>query len=67
MAKLKRGRSTDASDDGLEEQDVDVPKVKKAKNVKISKKSSYATSGKNEKGEPYWEAGRAIDNSQMHY
>jgi len=62
MAKLKRGRSTDASDDGFEEQDVDVPKVKKAKNVKVSKNPS-ATSGKNEKGEPYWEVGQAIDNS----
>jgi hypothetical protein len=67
MAKLKRGRSTDASDGGFEEQDVDVPKVKKAKNVKVSKNPSSATGGKNEKGEPYWEVGQAIDNSQTHY
>jgi hypothetical protein len=67
MAKLKRGRSTDASDDGFEEEDVDVPKVKKAKNVKVSKKPSSTTSGKNEKGEPYWEVGQAIDNFQIHY
>jgi hypothetical protein len=63
MAKLKRGRSTDASDDGLKEQDVDVPKVKKAKNVKVSKKSSSASRGKNEKGEPYWEVSQAIAHS----
>lgn len=55
MAKLKRSRSTDASGDGLEEQDMDVPKVKKVKNVKVSQKSSSASSGTNEKGEPYWE------------
>jgi hypothetical protein len=55
MVKLKRSRSTDASGDGLEEQDMDVPKVKKVKNVKVSKKSSSASSGTNEKGEPYWE------------
>ena len=67
MAKLKRGRSTDARDDGLEEQDVDVPMVKKAKNVKVSKKPPPASSGKNEKGEPYWEVGQAIDPSQMMY
>jgi hypothetical protein len=66
MTKLKRGRSTDASDDGFGEQSVDVPKVKKAKNVKVSKKSS-APSGKNEKGEPYWEVSQAIDNSRVHY
>lgn len=67
MAKVKRGRSTDASDDGFGEQDVDVPKAKKAKNVKVSKKSSSDGSAKNEKGEPYWEVGQAINNSQMHY
>lgn len=67
MAKLKRGRNTDASDDGFEEEDIDVPKVKKAKNVKVSKKPSSTTSGKNEKGELYWEVGQAIDNSWVYY
>jgi hypothetical protein len=67
MAKLKRGRSTDASDDGFDEKDVDVPKAKKAKNARVSKKLFSDTDGKNEKGEPYWEVGQAIDNSQMHY
>lgn len=67
MAKLKRGRSTDGSDDGFEEQDVDVPKVKKAKNVKASKKSSSASKGKNEKGEPYWEVCQVLQHSKMQY
>jgi hypothetical protein len=65
MAKLKRGRSTDGSDDGFEEQDADVPKVKKAKNIKISKKSSSASNGQNEKGEPYWEVCQATHHFKM--
>ena len=64
MAKLKRGRSTDGSDDGFEEQDADVPKVKKAKNIKVSKKSS-ASNGQNEKGELYWEVCHATHHPKM--
>jgi uncharacterized protein YpmB len=65
MAKLKRDRSTNGSDDGFEEEDVDVPKVKKAKNVKESKKSN--SSGETEKGEPYWEVHYAMHHSKLQF
>ncbi len=67
MAKLKRGRGSDVSDEGLEEQDMDVQKVKKAKNMKVSNKSSSASSGKNEKAEPFWEVSLAVDHSEMEH
>lgn len=66
MAKVKRGRSADGSDDGCEEQNVDVPRVKKAKNLKLSKSSS-ASNGNNEKGEPYWEVCQATHHSKIKY
>lgn len=65
MAKLKRSRGMEDSDEGSEEQDMDVPTVKKAKNVKESKKSSSTSSGKNDKGEPYWEVGLVLTSFLM--
>ena len=49
MAKTKRNRGADSSDDESEDVAKELPKTKKAKNT------SSNSSGKNEKGEPYWE------------
>jgi hypothetical protein len=49
MAKTKRNRSADDSDDGSEDLAKALPKNKKARNAFSS------SSGKNGKGESYWE------------